>query len=111
MMVSPGCAACLGTHEGVIAPGEVCITCTNRNFKKSTVRTIFVFQVFRSGEEIRFRVTGNGFLHNMVRIMVGTLIEIGRGERSGVTDLFGKKREEAGFLVPGKGLCLEEVVY
>jgi 3-isopropylmalate/(R)-2-methylmalate dehydratase large subunit len=32
-LVSPGCAACLGTHEGVIAPGEVCITCTNRNFK------------------------------------------------------------------------------
>ena len=94
----------LGTHD-------FSAFCTNRNFKKSTVRTIFVFQVFRSGEEIRFRVTGNGFLHNMVRIMVGTLIEIGRGERSGVTDLFGKKREEAGFLVPGKGLCLEEVVY
>lgn len=31
--VTPGCAACLGTHEGIIAPGEVCITCTNRNFK------------------------------------------------------------------------------
>ena len=31
-LVSPGCAACLGTHEGVLAPGEVCITCTNRNF-------------------------------------------------------------------------------
>lgn len=32
-IVSPGCAACLGTHEGVIAPGENCITCTNRNFR------------------------------------------------------------------------------
>ena len=31
-LVTPGCAACLGTHEGVLAPGEVCITCTNRNF-------------------------------------------------------------------------------
>lgn len=31
--VTPGCAACLGTHEGIIAPGEVCITCTNRNFR------------------------------------------------------------------------------
>lgn len=32
-LVSPGCAACLGTHEGILAPGENCITCTNRNFK------------------------------------------------------------------------------
>lgn len=32
-LVTPGCAACLGTHEGILAPGENCITCTNRNFK------------------------------------------------------------------------------
>ena len=32
-MVTPGCAACLGTHEGLLAPGENCITCTNRNFR------------------------------------------------------------------------------
>lgn len=32
-LVSPGCAACLGTHEGLLAPGETCITCTNRNFR------------------------------------------------------------------------------
>ena len=57
--------------------------------------------------------TGNGFLHNMVRIMVGTLLEVGRGERSedSVAELFGKPREEAGFLVPASGLCLMEVEY
>lgn len=87
--------------------------CANKKMKKSTVRTIKAFRVERAGEEIRFTVTGNGFLHNMVRILVGTLIEIGRGERSAGTipDLFGGRREDAGFLAPGKGLCLMEVRY
>jgi len=87
--------------------------CANRNFKKSTVRRIDCFEVRRVGEEIRFTVTGNGFLYNMVRIMVGTLLEVGRGERSSddILRLFGEKREKAGFLVPAKGLCLMEVIY
>ena len=87
--------------------------CANKKMKKSTVRTIKSFAVERVGEEIRFTVTGNGFLHNMVRILVGTLIEVGRGERKAesIPALFGAKREEAGFLAPGKGLCLMEVRY
>ena len=65
------------------------------------------------GEELRFTVTGNGFLHNMVRILVGPLIEVGRGTRraASIPELFGAKREQAGFLAPGKGLCLMEVRY
>ena len=96
----------LGTHD-------FSAFCANRKMKKSTVRTIKSFEVERIGEEIRFTVTGNGFLHNMVRILVGTLIEVGRGERSGdsIALLFGGKREQAGFLAPGKGLCLMEVRY
>ena len=49
----------------------------------------------------------------MVRILTGTLIEVGRKQRSPETipALFGAKREEAGFLAPAQGLCLEEVVY
>lgn len=99
-------ALLVGTHD-------FSAFCANRKFKKSTIRTIRGFTICRYGEEIRFRVTGDGFLHNMVRIMVGTLIEVGRGERmpQSVTGLFGGKREDAGYLVPGKGLCLEEVVY
>ena len=87
--------------------------CANKKMKKSTVRAIKSFTVERVGEEIRFTVTGNGFLHNMVRILVGTLIEVGRGEReaASIPALFGGKREEAGFLAPGKGLCLMEVRY
>ena len=96
----------IGTHD-------FSAFCANKKMKKSTVRTIKSFVVERTGEEIRFTVTGNGFLHNMVRILVGTLIEVGRGERmaESIPALFGAKREEAGFLAPGKGLCLMEVRY
>ena len=96
----------LGTHD-------FSAFCANKKMKKSTVRTIKAFTVERVGEEIRFTVTGNGFLHNMVRILVGTLVEVGRGERSvdSIPGLFGGKREQAGFLAPGKGLCLMEVRY
>ena len=67
----------------------------------------------RCGHEIRIEVTGNGFLHSMVRIIVGTLIEVGRGERcvDTIPMLFGEKRAEAGFLAPAQGLCLQEVYY
>ena len=87
--------------------------CTNAKMKKSTVRYIRSMEVERVGEEIRITVTGNGFLQNMVRIIVGTLVEVGRGERSGdsIPALFGGKRAAAGFLAPAQGLCLQEVFY
>lgn len=87
--------------------------CANRKMKKSTVRRIDRLDIQRVGEELRFTVTGNGFLYNMVRILVGTLIEVGRGERTAesVCALFGEKREMAGYLVPAQGLCLMEVTY
>ncbi len=87
--------------------------CTNAKMKKSTVRYIRSMEVERAGEEIRITVTGNGFLQNMVRIIVGTLVEVGRGERSGdsIPALFGGKRADAGFLAPAQGLCLQEVYY
>ncbi len=87
--------------------------CGNPKFKKSTVRFIRSLEIDRVGMEIQITVTGNGFLHNMVRILVGTLIEVGRGERhpDSIPALFGGKRAEAGFLVPPQGLCLLEVFY
>ena len=86
--------------------------CGNPRFKKSTVRFVRSLEI-RSGEEIQIRVTGKGFIHNQVRIMVGTLIEVGRGQRSAqsIPDLFGGKRAEAGFLAPAQGLYLLEVTY
>ena len=81
--------------------------------KKSTQRHISAFRVERFDDEIHFTVTGNGFLHHMVRIMVGTLLEVGRKERSlgTIPALFGGKREDAGALIPACGLCLMEVTY
>ena len=87
--------------------------CANKNMKKSTIRYIESFNIARCGDEIRFTVTGNGFLHHMVRIMVGTLLEIGRAERpeDSILGLFGARRAEAGELIPACGLCLMEVTY
>ena len=87
--------------------------CGNPRFKKSTVRVIRSIEIRRAENEIQISVTGNGFLHSMVRILVGTLIEVGRGERSAdsIPALFGGKRADAGFLAPAQGLCLMEVVY
>ena len=87
--------------------------CGNAKMKKSTVRFLRSVQIEQNGEEIHLCFTGNGFLHNMVRILVGTLVEVGRGERSiqSIPSLFGGKRAEAGFLAPPQGLCLEEVMY
>ena len=96
----------LGTHD-------FSAFCGNRNMKKSTVRAIRSFTVVRSDDEIIFTVTGNGFLQHMVRIMVGTLLEIGKGDRrqESINELFGGKRADAGFAVPASGLCLMEVAY
>ena len=96
----------LGTHD-------FSAFCANKNLKKSTVRTIHVFSVERCGEEIVFTVKGNGFLHHMVRILVGTLVEIGAGERSAdsVSSLFGGNRADAGVTLHACGLCLMEVTY
>jgi len=87
--------------------------CGNAKMKKSTVRYIRSIDIQRDEREIRLYFTGNGFLHNMVRILVGTLVEVGRRERSpeSIPALFGGKRAEAGFLAPAQGLCLEEVQY
>ena len=87
--------------------------CGNPKMKKSTVRFIRSIEFKRCGEELRIYYTGNGFLQNMVRILTGTLIEVGRGERSAasIPVLFGLKRSEAGSLAPAQGLCLEEVFY
>ena len=89
------------------------VFCAAKSKKKSTVRYVESIDIERVGEELRFTVTGNGFLHHMVRIMVSTLLQIGAGERDAdsIPGLFGGKREDAGPLIPACGLCLLEVTY
>lgn len=83
--------------------------CSAGTAVESTVRTIYDLQVGREGEEIVIRVTGNGFLYNMVRIIAGTLIEAGRGniEPAEVKCILEKKdRAYAGPTAPANGLTL-----
>lgn len=88
--------------------------CTGRSKKKSTVRTVKSIEINRNGTLLEIRITGNGFLHNMVRIITGTLIEVGQGKRraDSIKQLLEEcDRRKAGFTAPAKGLCLTEVVY
>lgn len=88
--------------------------CTNRSKKKSTVRTIYRIEILQKGQEVDVCITGNGFLHNMVRIIVGTLVEVGMKKRKPEElekILAGEKRENAGITMPAKGLTLWSVEY
>ena len=87
--------------------------CAAKGKKKSTVRRIDALTIRREGEELVFDVTGNGFLYNMVRILVGTLVEVGLHQRhpDSIPDLFGGQRAQAGMLMNARGLCLMEVTY
>ena len=88
--------------------------CSSRRTKKSTVRTVYSIDVERRGDRLDLTFRGNGFLYNMVRILTGTLIEVGRGERrpEDIPGLFeAEARAEVGYTAPAKGLTLVEVEY
>ena len=81
---------------------------------RSAERTLRSAQIERIGEELRLTYTGDGFLYNMARILTGTLLEIGAGERPAddIGRIFqSRSRAEAGFTAPAKGLCLMSVRY
>lgn len=78
------------------------------------VRTVFSAAVERKGDMIMFTVSADGFLYNMVRIMAGTLISVGRGDMSpeDITGIIlGADRAAAGDTAPAKGLFLTDVFY
>jgi tRNA pseudouridine38-40 synthase len=81
---------------------------------ENTVRTITALDILTNGNEITIRITGNGFLYNMVRIIVGTLIRVGRGfyEPEKVKEILeAKDRKAAGITAPAHGLMLVEIKY
>lgn len=78
------------------------------------VRTIYSLDVDKADDRISIRITGNGFLYNMVRIIVGTLIQVGAGviEPEYVKEILeGKDRSLAGPTAPPEGLTLQEIEY
>lgn len=82
--------------------------------RKNTVRLIRSFQVDRAGAMIRCEVEGTAFLKNMVRIMVGTLVQAGHGEldAAGVRALLAAgDRTQSGVTAPAHGLTLVRVIY
>lgn len=97
----------LGTHDFAAFTSA-------KKGKKSTVRTIEEIRIEQEGDMLRFLFSGNGFLFHMVRIIMGTLLEVGTGRRKPEdipSVLTAGKREQAGMLVPAQGLTLVEVRY
>lgn len=88
--------------------------CSKKKIKKSTVRRIDSIVIEEKEGLITIRYTGNGFLYHMVRILTGTLTEVGAGKREPqeIPLILEKKdRQAAGFLMPPQGLFLEKVEY
>lgn len=90
--------------------------CGNRHMKKSSIRNIYEIDIkYDKNEDIvSISYTGDGFLQYMVRIMTGTLIEIGRGDREpeDIIRILNKKdRQYAGYTAPPEGLFLEKVSF
>ena len=81
---------------------------------KDTVRTVYGIKVVKKGKNLDFYVTGNGFLYNMVRIIVGTLLSVGEGkiEKEDIVNaLLTGERPQFFKTMPAKGLCLTSVTY
>lgn len=81
---------------------------------KSSVRTIYKASVSRDGDRVYIELTGNGFLYNMVRIISGTLVDVGmeKIKPKEIKDIIeSKDRTRAGKTLPAKGLCLMNVSY
>lgn len=88
--------------------------CANKKMKKSTVRKVDKIDITKKGDYLYFTFHGNGFLHHMVRILVGTLLEVGWGKRDpeSMASLFeAKNRAQAGVTAPAQGLCMMSVDY
>ena len=88
--------------------------CANPRMKKSTVRRVDRLSVERRDDLLTVQAHGDGFLHNMVRILTGTLVQVGRGQRAAAQMpeiLLARDRALAGPAAPPQGLCLESVDY
>ena len=101
-------AIIVGTHD------FACFQTAGGTPRETTVRTVWALDILQDGEYITVSIKGNGFLYNMVRIIVGTLVEVGLGKKdaSELSDIIASKdRGRAGHTAPPQGLYLKEVYY
>lgn len=106
-LMNEACRKLIGTHDFI---GFSSLKKT----KKSTTRTIKELAIQKEGKLLHFTFIGDGFLHKMVRILMGTILEIGDGtlKLEVIDEVFESKiRSEAGITVPAQGLFLDEVYY
>lgn len=97
----------MGTHDFMSF-------CHNPRMKKSTVRTVDRIEIVKKGDYLNLTFHGTGFLQYMVRILTGTLLEVGFGQRTpeSMPELIAARdRSLAGFTAPARGLCLMGVDY
>ncbi len=97
----------VGTHDFDAFRARGCVA-------RHAVRTIYAVHIRGCGPRVQIEVVGNAFVRNMVRILAGTLVEVGLGRRapeSVARALAGRQRTLAGVTAPAAGLCLEEVIY
>lgn len=97
-----------GTHD------FACFQASGGHERETTVRTVYRLEVVKEGQDIYIVITGDGFLYNMVRIITGTLVEIGLGKRlpeSAAEAIESKERKNAGHTAPPQGLYLKRVYY
>lgn len=105
--MNEACRKLIGTHDFI---GFSALKKT----KKSTVRRIDELSIQKEGELLHFTFSGDGFLYKMIRIIMGTLIEIGENKKSleAIDEIFESKiRSNAGETVPAQGLFLDAVYY
>ena len=98
----------VGTHD------FACFQSAGGQEKETTVRTIYSLDVFRNQKDVVIEVAGDGFLYNMVRIITGTLVEVGLGKRKPedlIEIIESTDRKMAGHKAPAEGLYLVEVYY
>ena len=98
----------VGTHD------FKCFETAGGTPRESTVRTVSALEITDTDESIVIEITGDGFLYNMVRIIVGTLVEVGNGHKSAeeLPEIIeGRNRGKAGFTAPPQGLYLKEIYF
>ena len=98
----------IGTHD------FKCFETAGGTPRESTVRTVSALDISETDDSIIIEITGDGFLYNMVRIITGTLVEVGDG-RKAASELPGiiesRDRGNAGFTAPPQGLYLKEIYF